>query len=163
MHHRSHRIRRTTAALTVLVGSLTACGSDALERCVPEASTTASAAQLVGTYEGSLEAEGVRLTLTATPGGNRGGTLTAENWPTGNFHKSQPGRAFTGTGTWEVEDARPPKGRSLIRMQFDDPSEVTSSDTLDKLSIGIDAKRIFVYDDSDPDVCPDFRLKLRQN
>ncbi|MFB7464185.1 hypothetical protein ACFCZ1_11910 [Streptomyces sp. NPDC056224] len=28
-------------------------------------------------------------------------------------------------------------------MQFDDPSEATSGDTLDKLSIGIDAERAF--------------------
>ncbi|OEJ22274.1 hypothetical protein BGK67_32380 [Streptomyces subrutilus] len=128
---------------------------------MPEPSTTASAAQLVGTYVGSREADGVRLTLTATPGGNRGGTLTAENWPTGNFHTSQPGKAFTGSGTWEVEDPRPPTRRSLLRLQFEDPAEVTSGDTLDKLSIGIDAQRIFVYDDVDPDVCPAFRLQLQ--
>ncbi|MBT2408483.1 MULTISPECIES: hypothetical protein [unclassified Streptomyces] len=163
MHHRPQRIRRAAAALAVLCGSLTACGSDTFERCVPEASTTASAAQLVGTYEGSHEAEGVRLTLTATPGENRGGTLTTENWPTGSFHKSKPGKAFTGSGTWEVEDARASTHRSLLRLQFEDPAEVTSGDTLDKLSIGIDADRIFVYDDFDPDVCPAFRLELQKS
>ncbi len=148
--------------MSILVGSLTACGSDAFERCVPKASATVSAAQLIGAYEGSREAEGVRLTLAAAPGGNRGGTFTAENWPTGSFHKSPPGKAFTGSGSWAVQDALPPKGRSLLRLQFDDPAEVTTGATLDKLSIGIDAKRIFVYDDTDPDVCPAFRLKLRQ-
>ncbi|MFG2751901.1 hypothetical protein [Streptomyces xanthophaeus] len=161
MHHRPQRILRTAAALATLVGSLTACGSDVMERCVPEASSTVSAAQLAGTYEGSKEADGVRLTLTTTPGGNRGGTLTAENWPTGSFHKSEPGKAFTGSGTWDVEDARSPKGRSYVRLQFEDPTEVTSGDTLDKLSVGIDAKRTLLYDDFDPDVCPKFRLKLQ--
>ncbi|MBT2454168.1 hypothetical protein [Streptomyces sp. ISL-86] len=163
MHHRSHRIRRSVAALAALVGSLTACGSDAFERCVPEESTTASAAQLVGTYEGSLTAKGVRLTLTATPGQNAGGTLTAENWPTGNFYRSKLGEAFTGSGTWEVESGRPPNSRSLLRLHFEQPELFLPGDTLDKLSIGVDAKRIFVYDNPDPDVCPDFRLQLQQN
>lgn len=163
MHHRpkSHAIRCATAALAVVVGLLTGCGSDSAERCVPEPSTTVSAAQLAGTYVGSREAEGVRLTLSTTPGGNRGGTLTTENWPTGSFHTSKPGRAFTGSGTWEVEDARASTRRSLLRLQFEDPAEVTSGDTLDKLSIGIDARRIVIYDDTDPDVCPAFRLQLQ--
>ncbi|MFD8979740.1 hypothetical protein [Streptomyces sp. NPDC059564] len=163
MHHRPHRIRRATAALAVLIGSLTACGSDSSERCVPEASTTASAAQLVGSYAGSLKAEGTRLTLTATPGANQGGALTAENWPTGSFYRSKLGETFNGSGTWEVEPARSPDGRSLLRLHFDAPELLLPGDTLDKLSIGIDAERTFVYDDRDPDVCPDFRLRLHKN
>ncbi|MEU9377903.1 hypothetical protein AB0D94_29660 [Streptomyces sp. NPDC048255] len=163
MHHRSHRIRRAAAALAVLVGSLTACGSDTFERCVPEESTTAGAAQLAGTYEGSLKAEGVRLTLTADPGGKGGGTLSAENWPTGGFHRAELGEAFSGSGTWEVESGQSPNGRSLLRLHFEKPQLFLPGDTLDKLSIGIDAERTFVYDNSDPDVCPDFRLKLQRN
>ncbi|MFD3695655.1 hypothetical protein ACFWUZ_05775 [Streptomyces sp. NPDC058646] len=162
MHHRSHRIRRCVAALAVLAGSLTACGSGAFERCVPQAST-ASAAELAGSYEGSLDAEGVRLTLTAAPGQNRGGTLTVENWPTGGFHTSEPGRAFTGSGTWEIDTGRATKGRSLLRLHFEEPELLLPGDVLDTLSIGIDSERTFLYDDFDPDVCPDFRLKLRQD
>lgn len=158
-----HHIRRTTAALTVLAGSVTACGSNAFERCVPEESTTASAAQLVGTYEGSLKAKGVRLALAATPGQNSGGSLTVENWPTGTPYRSEPGEAFTGSGTWEVESGRPPRSRSLLRLHFEQPEPLLPGDTLDKLSVGIDAERIFVYDNTDPDVCPDFRLKLQPN
>ncbi|MFD6182681.1 hypothetical protein [Streptomyces goshikiensis] len=165
MDHRSQRIRRSVAAvaaLAALAGSLTACGSDALERCVPEESTAAGAAQLVGTYEGLLKAKDIRLTLTATPGQNTGGTLTVDNWPTGSFHRSGLGETFTGSGTWEVESGRPPNSRSLLRLRFEQPELFLPGDTLDKLAIGIDAKRIFVYDNSDPDVCPDFRLKLRR-
>lgn len=163
MPHLSHRTAAALAALAVLAGSLTACGSGAFERCVPEESTTASAAQLVGTYEGSLKAAGVRLTLTATPNQNSGGTLTVENWPTGSFYRSKPGEAFTGSGTWEVESGRPPKSRSLLRLHFEQPELLLPGDTLDKLSIGVDAERTFVYDNADPDVCPDFRLRLRRN
>ncbi|MFE3608138.1 hypothetical protein [Streptomyces goshikiensis] len=166
MHHRSQRIRRSgaaLAALAALAGSLTACGSDALERCVPEESTTAGAAQLVGTYEGFLKAKDIHLTLTATPGQNTGGTLTVENWPTGSFHRSGLGETFSGSGTWELESGRPPTSRSLLRFHFEQPELFLPGDTLDKLSIGIDAKRTFVYDNPDPDVCPDFRLKLRRN
>ncbi|MFE9799765.1 hypothetical protein ACFYP6_12905 [Streptomyces goshikiensis] len=166
MHHRSHHTRRSVAALVALaalVGLLSACGSDAFERCVPEESTTASAAQLAGTYEGSFKAKDIRLALTATPGQNTGGTLTVENWPTGSFHRSKLGETFTGSGTWEVEPGRPPNSRSLLRLHFEQPELLLPGDTLDKLSIGIDTKRTFVYDNSDPDVCPDFRLKLQQN
>ncbi|MET9885217.1 hypothetical protein ABZZ20_19210 [Streptomyces sp. NPDC006430] len=56
-----------------------------------------------------------------------------------------------------------PSRRSLLRLHFDKPELLLPGDTLDKLSIGIDGKRTFVYDDRDPDVCPDFRLRLQQN
>ncbi|WP_370413664.1 hypothetical protein [Streptomyces fradiae] len=118
MHHRTHLDRRAhgahrapaaLAALVVLVGSLTACGSGVgPERCVPEASSTAGAAELVGSYDGSLEAEGVRLTLAGTAGAGQGGTMTAENWPTGSFSRS----ASTASGPSSTTTSTPTSART---------------------------------------------------
>ncbi|WP_405710303.1 hypothetical protein OG264_16615 [Streptomyces xanthophaeus] len=161
MPRRSHRIRRTAAALAVLAGSLTACSAETFERCVPEESTTAGAVQLPGTYEGALKAKGVRLTLTTASGGKGAGTLTAENWPTGSAHEATLGKTFSGSGTWEVETDNSPDRRRVVRLHFDKPELFLPGDTVDKLSIGIDAERTFVYTNPDPEICPKFRLKLQ--
>ncbi|MGW6948480.1 hypothetical protein [Streptomyces xanthophaeus] len=161
MPRRSQSIRRTAAALAVLAGSLTACSADAFERCVPEESTTAGAVQLPGTYEGALKAKGVRLTLTTASGGEGAGTLTAENWPTGSAHEATLGKTFSGSGTWEVETDNAPNRRRVVRLHFDKPELFLPGDTVDKLSIGIDAERTFVYTNPDPEICPKFRLKLQ--
>ncbi|MFK0255933.1 hypothetical protein [Streptomyces sp. NPDC090445] len=150
-------------ALAAVGGALTACGSDAFERCVPEAADTAGAAQLAGTFDGELKAKGASLVLTLTPGTAQGGSFTAENWPTGDssFH-AHLGKTFSGSGTWQVQAPVSAKGRTMLVLEFTEPEGFLHGDTLDKLSIGIDAKRTFVYDDRDPDVCPKFRLRLRQ-
>ncbi|MHC6627893.1 hypothetical protein ACYTFC_17670 [Streptomyces globosus] len=162
MYRRRVRAAGGMAALAAVAGLLSGCGSDAFERCVPEAADTAGAAQLAGTFEGEREAKGVRLTLALTPGTAHGGSFTAENWPTGDssFH-AHLGTTFSGSGTWVVAPAGGGWDRTMLLMDFTEPEGFGKDDTLDRLSIGIDAKRTFVYDDPDPDVCPDFRLRLR--
>ncbi|WP_125542639.1 hypothetical protein [Streptomyces sp. WAC05292] len=162
MYRRRVRAAGGMAALAAVAGLLSGCGSDAFERCVPEAADTAGAAQLAGTFEGELEAKGVRLTLALTPGTAHGGSFTVENWPTGDssFH-AHLGKAFSGSGTWVVDPAGSGRDRTTLLLDFAEPEGIMQGDTLDRLSIGIDAKRTFVYDDPDPDVCPDFRLRLR--
>ncbi|MET9887401.1 hypothetical protein ABZZ20_30535 [Streptomyces sp. NPDC006430] len=161
----NHRIRAATA-LIVLTWPLTACGgSDGagpFERCVPEESATVSTAELDGSYEGSREAAGARLTLTSRPG-QVGGTLTAENWPTGDAFRDELGPSFSTTGTWELTRPSGSTKHPLLRLHFDPPKpDLPTPDTIDLLSVGIDAKRTFIYDNADPDTCPDFRLQLRK-
>ncbi|MEF2529407.1 MULTISPECIES: hypothetical protein [Streptomyces] len=160
-----HPIRAATA-LFLLTWPLTACGvsgGDGLfERCVPEEATRANTAELEGSYEGSQEAKGTRLTLTARPG-RSGGTLTVENWPTGDSFRDELGPSFSGTGTWEIDHPSGSAKHPLLRLQFDPPKpDMPTPHTIDLLSIGIDAKRTFIYDNKDPDTCPHFRLQLRE-
>ncbi|MER5728999.1 hypothetical protein ABT084_11815 [Streptomyces sp. NPDC002138] len=157
------RIRTTAAgaALAVLCWPLTACGlaggSD--ERCVPAPATTASTVDLEGSYEGSLDAKDARLTLTTRPG-EGGGTLTVQNWPTGDSFRKELGTSFSTTGTWELDQPSAGSPHALLRLHFDPPKPgLPAPDTTDLLSVGIDAKRTFVYADNDPDTCPDFRLQ----
>ncbi|MDJ0382498.1 hypothetical protein [Streptomyces sp. G-G2] len=156
------RITAAGAALAALSWSLTACGlgSGTLDRCVPAPATTASTADLEGSYAGSLAAEGTRLTLTTRPG-ESGGTLTVGNWPTGDSFRKELGASFSTTGTWELDQPSAGSQHALLRLHFDPPKpDLPAPDTIDLLSIGIDAKRTFVYADDDPDTCPDFRLQL---
>ncbi|MET9700795.1 hypothetical protein ABZY31_28320 [Streptomyces sp. NPDC006529] len=157
------RITAAGAALAALSWPLTACGlaDGALERCVPAPATTASTADLAGSYEGSRDAKGTRLTLTTRPGGS-GGTLTVENWPTGDSFRKELGTSFNTTGTWEIDRPSDGSPHALLRLDFDPPKPgLPAPDTIDMLSIGIDAKRTFIYADDDPDTCPHFRLQLR--
>ncbi|MEU5435500.1 hypothetical protein AB0G73_19270 [Streptomyces sp. NPDC020719] len=144
------------AALAVLAAPLTACGSDALQRCVPVAAKSATPGELIGSYKGSYKAEAVRLTLSS------GGAMKAEKWPTGDYHRSELGDTFNGSGTWEIAPATSSTDRALLRLHFTKPTLFLKGDTLDKLTIGTDATRTTVYDDADPDVCPDFRLQRQQ-
>ncbi|PKV86229.1 hypothetical protein [Streptomyces sp. TLI_146] len=153
MPHRSRRALGAVAALALLTAPLTACGSDALERCVPVAAESATPGELIGRYEGAHEADGVRLTLSP------GGAMRAEKWPTGDYHRAKLGKTFDGSGTWEIESATASTGRALLRLHFTKPTLFLQGDTLDKLTIGIDATRTDLYQDTDPDICPDFRLR----
>ncbi|MFK0253655.1 hypothetical protein [Streptomyces sp. NPDC090445] len=158
----NHRIRATTALLA-LTWPLTACGGPGVfEHCVPEESSTASSAELEGSYEGSLDAKGTRLVLKTRPG-ESGGTLTVENWPTGDSFRNELGPSFSGTGTWQIARPSGSEKSALLRLHFDPPKpDLPTPDTIDLLSIGIDAKRTFLYDNADPDTCPDFRLQLQR-
>ncbi|GAA0601851.1 hypothetical protein [Streptomyces crystallinus] len=157
MPHPVRRALGAVAALAVLPATLTACGSDALERCVPAAAESATPGELVGRYEGAHEADGVRLTLSP------GGAMTAQKWPTGDYHRAELGKAFNGSGTWEIEPATSATHRALLRLHFTKPALFLQGDTLDKLTIGTDATRTDLYEDFDPDVCPDFRLRLQKS
>ncbi|MEU1076089.1 MULTISPECIES: hypothetical protein [unclassified Streptomyces] len=152
----SRRALGAVAALVLLAAPLTACGSDALERCVPVAADSATPGELIGSYEGAHEADGVRLTLSPD------GAMRAEKWPTGDYHRATLGATFNGSGTWEVERATGTEDRALLRLHFTKPTMFLKGDTLDKLTIGIDASRAVLYEDFDPDVCPDFRLQRRK-
>ncbi|MBD0741430.1 hypothetical protein [Streptomyces sp. CBMA152] len=156
MHHHSRRALGAVAALVVLAATLTACGSDALKRCVPVPVKSAAPGDLVGRYEGAHEADGVRLTLSS------GGAMRAEKWPTGDYHRAELGNTFNGSGTWEIEPATASNDRALLRLHFTKPALFLKGDTLDKLTIGIDSTRTDLYQDFDPDVCPDFRLQLQK-
>ncbi|MEU8843776.1 hypothetical protein AB0D97_32425 [Streptomyces roseus] len=161
----NHRIRAATA-LIALTWPLTACGSSggtgAFERCVPEESASVSTVELEGRYEGSRSAAGARLTLSPRPG-QVGGTLTAENWPTGEAFRDELGPSFGTSGTWELTRPSGSTEHTLLRLHFDPPKpDLPTPDTIDLLSVGIDAKRTFLYDNADPNTCPDFRLQLRK-
>ncbi|MFE5536478.1 hypothetical protein [Streptomyces sp. NPDC056492] len=161
----NHRIRVATALLA-LTWPLTACGGSGgagpSERCVPEEAATVSTSELEGGYEGSREAAGTRLTLTSRPG-QAGGTLTTENWPTGDAFRDELGPSFSTTGTWELTRPSGSTKHPLLRLHFDPPKpDLPTPDTIDLLSVGIDEQRTFIYDNADPDTCPAFRLQLRR-
>jgi hypothetical protein len=160
MTHRSPRVVAVVTALVVLAGTLSACGADAFERCVPEESAEAGGADLAGTYEGKRDAEGVRLTLTTVPR-QSGGTLSVENWPTGDYYREELGETFDGSGTWEIDPPSGPEKSPLLRLHFDKPKALLRGDTVDLLTIAVDSKRTVVYKNDDPDTCPSFRLDLK--
>lgn len=88
--------------------------------------------------------------------------MTAEKWRNGSYFDTKSGDTFDASGTWEIQRATGSNDRALVRLHFDKPFGSLKDDTLDELSIGVDATRTFLYDDFDPDVCPDFRLQLQK-
>ncbi|MEU8030322.1 hypothetical protein AB0C13_17025 [Streptomyces sp. NPDC049099] len=52
-----------------------------------------------------------------------------------------------------------PEAHARVQLSFTEPRSFLNGDTLDKLSIATDAKRTYLYEDDDPDVCPKFRLR----
>ncbi|MER7467088.1 hypothetical protein [Streptomyces sp. NPDC097981] len=156
MSHHTRRALGAATTLAVLAATLTACGSDAFQRCVPVAGKGATPLEVIGSYEGSGKAGGVRLTLSS------GGAMTAEKWLNGSYFGADSGDTFNASGTWEIQQATASNDRALLRLHFDKPVGFLKGDTLDRLSIGVDATRTFLYDDFDPDVCPDFRLRLQK-
>ncbi|GAA4909138.1 hypothetical protein ACFPM3_12075 [Streptomyces coeruleoprunus] len=161
MNHRSRGLLVGMTALGLLSTTLTACGTDAFERCVPEESASAAAAGIDGTYEGVRDAEGVRLTLT-NGSGKAGNTLTVENWPTGDYYRDELGETFDGSGTWEIDRSTASEQSPLLRLHFDKPKPLLRGDTIDLLTITSDDKRVVLYDNTDPDTCPSFRLDLEK-
>ncbi|MEU9096184.1 hypothetical protein [Streptomyces sp. NPDC048361] len=110
---------------------------------------------LAGTYRGVYEARGAVLTLSSVPGWS-GGTLTVEGWPTGSTYRAELGKTFKGSGTWELDAGS--QGGPLVRLSFTQPHDWISGDTVDRLAIAADSSRTVLYENSDPDTCPDFRL-----
>ncbi|MEV3992068.1 hypothetical protein AB0J57_24460 [Streptomyces sp. NPDC049837] len=161
MNRRHSHAVATTAALAVLTAMLSACGSDTFERCVPKESAAASSADLSGTYEGRRDAEGVRLTLATAPN-QSGGTLSAENWPTGDYYWEELGDTFDGSGTWEIDPPSGPDESPMLRLHFDKPKDMLRGDTVDLLTIAADSERTVIYKNADPDTCPSFRLDLKK-
>ncbi|MEV7729347.1 hypothetical protein AB0P15_32195 [Streptomyces sp. NPDC087917] len=154
------RTLTTAAALSLLTFQLTGCGaSSTFERCIPPEATAAGGSELAGTYRGKHDADGVSLTLSLTPGHN-GGDLTVENWPTGDYYRAELGATFKGSGTWEIDTPSNPKDHPLVHLYFTQPHDWLSGDTVDRLSVAMDSTGTVLYENSDPDTCPDFRLDL---
>ncbi|MFJ3173857.1 hypothetical protein ACIPJK_24170 [Streptomyces roseus] len=77
--------------------------------------------------------------------------------------RSELGPSFSTSGTWELTRPSGSAQHPLLRLYFDPPKpDLPTPDTIDLLSVGIDAKRTFLYDNADPDTCPDFRLQQRR-
>lgn len=154
---RTLRALAAAATLCLLAFELTGCGS-ATGRCIPPEASAADGSDLAGTYRGKHAAKDVRLTLAPTAGRN-GGTLTVENWPTGDYYRSELGDTFKGAGTWDV-DTRSNAGHPLVHLSFTAPHDWMSGDTIDRLSVAMDTTRTVLYENADPDICPDCRLDL---
>ncbi|MGW0189422.1 hypothetical protein ACWDV7_27195 [Streptomyces sp. NPDC003362] len=158
------RVRPPAAAavlglLTCLAGCSSA--STAVEGCMGEQAVGATSGELAGTYVGEGDAEGTTITLEVPESGS-GGKVTVRGWPTGDWHKSELGDSFDGSGTWSVV----PGGTSAtefahVTLSLTAPERFLPGDTLDSLSIAEDDGRTYLYEDGDPDVCPAFRLRLQ--
>ncbi|MBP2053451.1 hypothetical protein J2Z21_006444 [Streptomyces griseochromogenes] len=153
---------KAVAALLALLSPLVGCSSasTAVEACMAKQATSATSGELAGTYAGEGDAKGATITLKASDSKPGGGTVTVHHWPTGNWHKSELGDTFDGSGTWDVEGSTGSDEYAKVSLSFTEPELFLPDDTLDALSIAIDSKRTFLYEDDDPDVCPNFRLRL---
>ncbi|MEU5536712.1 hypothetical protein [Streptomyces sp. NPDC020362] len=151
----------TTVAVLALLSPLAACSSasSAVEACMGKQAASATSGELAGTYRGEGDAEGATITLKASDS-KPGGTVTVHHWPTGSWHKSELGDTFDGSGTWDVAGGTGSGDHAQVRLSFTKPELFLHGDTLDSLSIAMDGKRTFLYQDDDPDVCPKFRLRL---
>ncbi|GHH02555.1 hypothetical protein [Streptomyces rubradiris] len=126
----------TAAAALVLLSPLAGCSSaaTAVEACMGKRAVSATSGELAGTYVGEAHAKGVTLTLEASDDGT-GGKVTVRNWPTGSDEYGH------------------------VRLSFTEPERFLQEDTLDSLSIAKDSRRMYLYEDDDPEVCPTFRLR----
>ncbi|MFD7334680.1 hypothetical protein ACFV98_01580 [Streptomyces violascens] len=156
--NRSLRGLAIAVVLPLSAFGITGCGaSGVLDRCVPAGGAAVGANELVGTYRGVHDAAGARLTLSLGPG-QHGGTLTVDDWPTGTYYRAELGKTFKGSGTWVVDTRS--QGHPLVRLSFTQPHDWLPGDTVDRLTVAADSTRTVLYEDSDPDTCPDFRLDL---
>ncbi|MFG2722540.1 hypothetical protein ACGFW5_30230 [Streptomyces sp. NPDC048416] len=148
----------SAAAFVLLMAGLTGCGaSSPLGHCLPGGAPGVKAADLAGTYQGRHEAKGTAMTLVPVPDRN-GGTMTVENWPTGDHYRAELGDTFKGSGTWEVDEPMSTQHGPLVHLYFTRPHDWMSGDTVDLLTVAGDSTRTVLYEDADPDICPDFRL-----
>ncbi|MFI6942368.1 hypothetical protein ACIBI4_24110 [Streptomyces sp. NPDC050418] len=160
------RLRLLPAALVLgLLSPLSACslgGSGA--RCVPaDANGVSTDGDLVGTYKGERDAKGVRLTLEAGTAQNEG-KASVRNWPTGDYHRDALGETFNGTGTWSVDwDSTGSPQNPVLQLDFEKPDVFAAGDTLDRLSIAADSDRTVFAHETDPDMCPKFRLERQRH
>lgn len=154
--------RMTAVAVLALLSPLTACSSasTAVEACMAKQATSVSSVDLVGAYAGEGGAKDVTVMLRSTDG-KPGGTVTVRHWPTGDWYKSELGATFNGSGTWSVQSGSGSEGHARVQLSFTEPRTFLSGDTLDELSIATDGKKTYLYQDDDPDVCPTFRLRMR--
>jgi hypothetical protein len=147
-----------------LLSCLPGCSpaTTAVEACMGERAVGAASGQLAGTYRGEGDAQGVTLTLKASGSEPGGGTVTVHGWPTGDWHRSELGETFDGSGTWSVvRGGTPATGFAHLSLSFTAPQRFLGGDTLDTLSIAEGDGRTHLYADDDPDVCPAFRLRLQ--
>ncbi|MZD05400.1 hypothetical protein GTW43_09945 [Streptomyces sp. SID5785] len=147
-------------ALATLAGGLiVACSSGTSGRCVPKRTAQVSSAELEGTYRGSHDADGARITLKTSPG-EFGGTMTVRRWPTDDFPRYGGDKTFDGSGRWQVSRTAGSGKYPMLKLSFETPEDpLATAGTVALLSIGVDAKHSVLYDDADPDTCPAFRLE----
>ncbi|MDI3417939.1 hypothetical protein [Streptomyces luteolus] len=159
----SRRIPTAAAVCAMLSAPLAACSpADLAASCVPPKSKAVIASELVGTFKGAKDADDAGIVLKEKHG-QGGGTLSVRNWPTGDYYRDSLGATFDGTGTWEIQPASKTVKNPLLHLHFEEPKEFASGGTVDMLSVASDSKRTVIYEDTDPDVCPKFRLELRRN
>jgi hypothetical protein len=152
------------AAVLALLTCLPACSSasTAVEGCMGKQAVGATSGALAGTYRGEGDAEGVTLTLKASESEPGSGTVTVHDWPTGDWHRSELGETFDGSGTWSVVQGGTSATKfAHLSLSFTAPERFLEGDTLDSLSIAEGDGRTFLYAEDDPDVCPAFRLRLQ--
>ncbi|MGR3931671.1 hypothetical protein [Streptomyces sp. BRA346] len=123
----------------------------------PKAASGVSAADLSGRYAGT---GGMRVDLTY----HRPGTAAAQdaqadfqvrNWRYRDYeHGDDSLGSFDGSGTWEYEPRSGIKGMQ-IRLDFDNGPEPGNPDPITFLTVGGDSAHPVLFDDVDPDVCPD--------
>ncbi|MFI8252004.1 hypothetical protein [Streptomyces filamentosus] len=158
-----HRTRLpVAAAVLTLLFCLPGCSSasTAVEACMGQQAVGATSGELAGTYRGEGDAEGVTLTLRASPTVPGSGTVTVHDWPTGDWYRSELGDTFDGSGTWSVvQGGATATEFARLSLSFTAPKPLLDGDTLDSLSIAETDGRISLYTQDDPDVCPAFRLR----
>ncbi|NEB37477.1 hypothetical protein [Streptomyces sp. SID14515] len=148
------------ALLLPLLLPLGACSADSARTCLPDGGAVSSA-DLVGAYTGLRDAEGVSVGLEADaerPGAS-GGRVTVENWPTGDWYRSELGETFDGAGTWEFRPGGEAGEKATVSFVFTEPRKFGANDTLDTLTVAADSDRIVLHENDDPDICPRFRLE----
>ncbi|MFI8952253.1 hypothetical protein ACIGO6_37965 [Streptomyces sp. NPDC053750] len=149
------------AAVLALLTCLPGCSSapTAVEGCMGKQAVGATLGQLIGTYRGEGDAEGVTLTLKASKNKPGSGTVTVHDWPTGDWYQSELGETFDGSGIWSVvQGGTSATEFAHVSLSFTAPERFLNGDTLDSLSIAQGNGRTYLYADDDPDVCPAFRL-----
>ncbi|PZT68965.1 hypothetical protein DN402_16335 [Streptomyces sp. SW4] len=129
--------------------------STAVEGCMGKQAVGATSGELAGTYRGEGDAEGVTLILEASESEPGSGTVTVNNWPTGDWYRSELGETFDGSGTWSViQGGTSATEFARLSLSFTAPERFLDGDTLDSLSIAQGDRRTYLYADDDPDVCP---------
>lgn len=114
----------------------------------PKAVSDISKSALPGRYTGTGGME-IRL---ASSG------FRVKSWRYGGYeHGDDSLGSFEGSGTWEYESRSGAEGMQ-IRLDFFEGPEPGNPDPIAFLTVGGDRARPVLFDDVDPDVCPDIVL-----
>ncbi|MFI1338244.1 hypothetical protein ACH4U7_50950 [Streptomyces sp. NPDC020845] len=124
----------------------------------PRAASDLRKSALLGQYAGTGGME-IDLAYNRPSAPEGQAAFRVRNWRYSDYeHGDESSGTFDGSGSWEYEPRSGVKGMQ-IRLDFDEGPQPGKPAPISFLVVGGDSGRPALFDDVDPDVCPDIVMK----